>query len=139
MKLRELQKESVRNQVLLAKDGLQIKYIGVHKLLTGRTIAPDVETDELIPTTSPYYNSDEAIEFLKSNHLSLYVHVRYNRIASEQEAYLEKLQRFFKHCITVFGYRYVESWCVMITDALDKYQNKKELEIFYLKIYGLLK
>ena len=137
--LRELQKESVRNQVLLAKDGLQIKYIGIHKLLTGRTIAPDVETDELIPTTSPYYNSDEAIEFLKSNHLSLYVHVRYNRIASEQEVYLEKLQRFFKHCITVFGYRYVESWCVMITDALDTYPNKKELEIFYLKIHGLLK
>ncbi|WP_026568088.1 helix-turn-helix domain-containing protein [Bacillus sp. UNC41MFS5] len=137
--LRELQKESVRNQVLLAKEDLQIKYIGIHKLLTGRTIAPDVETDELIPTTSPYYNSDAAIEFLKANHLSLYVHVRYNPIAAEQEAYLEKLQRFFKHCVTVFGYSYVESWCIMINDALDFHPNQKELELFYFKIHGLLK
>jgi len=137
--LKELQKESVRKQVLLAKDGLKIKYVGIHKLLTGRTIAPEVETDELIPTTSPYYNSDEAIEFLKANQLSLYIHVKYNRIASEQEAYLEKLQRFFKHCVTLFGNSYVESWCIMITDAADHHRNQKELETFYIKIYGLLK
>ena len=137
--LRELQKESIRNQILLAKDELQIKYIGIHKLLSGRSIAPEVETDELIPTTSPYYNSDEAIEFLKSHHLSLYVQVRYNQIAQEEDAYLEKLHRFIKHCVILFGYNYVESWCIMITDVFDKTSNNKEFETFYLKIYKMLK
>jgi beta-xylosidase/AraC-like DNA-binding protein len=136
--LRELQKENVRTQVLLAKKGLEIKYIGIHKLLSGRTISPAVETDELIPTTSPYYNSDEVIQFMKTNDLSLFIQVTYKEISLEEEAYLRKLEHFLKHCLQVFGEKYVSSWYFMYSTN-DKALDSKQLQRCYLSLHKLLK
>ncbi|PLS04838.1 helix-turn-helix domain-containing protein [Neobacillus cucumis] len=136
--LRELQKENVRTQVILAKKGLNIKYIGINKLLSGGTISPAVETDELIPTTSPYYNSDEVIQFVKTNDLSLFIQVNYKGISSNEDAYLQKLEHFLRHCLQVFGEKYVSSWYfVYLTN--DVSLDSKSLERFYLSLHKLLK
>jgi beta-xylosidase/AraC-like DNA-binding protein len=134
--LRELEKENVRNQVLLAKKGLQIKYIGIHQLISGGTISPAVETDELIPTTSPYYNSDEAIQFIKTNNLSLFIQVAYT--GSDEEAYLQKLEHFLRHCLQVFGERYVSSWHFMYATNHTAIE-RKQLHHFYLKLNNTLR
>lgn len=134
--LRELQKENVRTQVLSAKKELPIKYIGIYQLLSGGTISPAVETDERIPTTSPYYNSDEAIQFLKTNNLSLFIQVTFK--SSDAEAYLQKLEHFLRHCLQVFGEQYVNTWYFMYGTnhaAIDR----KQLHHFYLKLNNLLK
>jgi beta-xylosidase/AraC-like DNA-binding protein len=136
--LRELQKENVRTQVLLAKRGLKLKYIGIHKLLSGETISPAVETDELIPTTSPYYNSDEAIEFIRRNNLSLFIQITYKGSPSDEEAYLQKLEHFLKHCLHVFGEKYVSSWYFMYSTNEVPVDSKK-LHKFYLTLNNLLK
>ncbi|MDP4087462.1 MAG: helix-turn-helix domain-containing protein [Bacillota bacterium] len=134
--LRELQKESVRTQVLLAKRGLKIKYIGIHRLLSGETISPAVETDELIPTTSPYYNSDEAIEFIRRNNLSLFIQITYK--SADEEAYLQKLEHFLRHCLHVFGEKYVSSWYFLYSTN-DGSVDSKKLHKFYLTLNNLLK
>ncbi len=54
----ELLKEDVRSQVLSVKKDLQLRYIGVRHLISSTVIPPEVETDEAIPTTSPYFNID---------------------------------------------------------------------------------
>ncbi|MCM3568546.1 helix-turn-helix domain-containing protein [Neobacillus mesonae] len=136
--LRELQKENVRTQVLLAKKGVQIKYIGIHKLLSGRTIPTAVETDELIPTTSPYYNSDEVIQFIKTNDLSLFIQIGYKGIASDEKAYFQKLEHFLRHCLQVFGETYVSSWYFMYVTN-DETIDSKKIQDFYLTLYKLLK
>ncbi|PGV52521.1 helix-turn-helix domain-containing protein [Bacillus sp. AFS037270] len=136
--LRELQKDNVRRQVILAKKGLNIKYISIHKLLSGGTISSAVETDELIPTTSPYYNSDEVIQFVKTNDLSLFIQVNYKGISSDENAYLQKLEHFLRHCLQVFGENYVSSWYfVYLTN--DEALDHKRLERFYLSLHKLLK
>ncbi|MFC4803207.1 helix-turn-helix domain-containing protein [Neobacillus sp. GCM10023253] len=137
--LRELLKKSVRTQILLAKEDLNIKYIGIQKLLSGRTIPPAVETDELIPTTSPYYNSDEVIQFMKTNELSLFIQVNYTEIATAEDAYLLKLQSFLKHCLQVFGESYLSTWCFLFSETFDQAFASKQLEKFYLKLRKLIK
>lgn len=137
--LRELLKKPVRTQVLLAKEDLHIKYVGIQKLLSGRTISPAVETDELIPTTSPYYNSDEVIQFMKTNNLSLYIQVNYAEISSDENAYLHKLQSFLKHCLQVFGESYLATWCFLFSETFDQAFGSKQLEKFYLKLRKLIK
>ncbi|GHH98711.1 helix-turn-helix domain-containing protein [Neobacillus kokaensis] len=134
--LRELQKVNVRTQVLLAKRALNIKYIGIHQLLSGRTIPTAVETDELIPTTSPYYNADEIIEFMKTHDLSLFTYIAYKEIAADEQAFLEKLEHFLRHCLQVFGERYVSSWCFMYS-AND--EDSEQVQCFYATLYKLLK
>jgi beta-xylosidase/AraC-like DNA-binding protein len=136
--LRELQKESVRTQVLLTQKELQIKYIGIDLLLSGETISPPVKTDEFIPTTSPYYNSDEAIQFIKTNHLSLFIQVAYKGGFSEEDEYLQKLEQFLRHCCQVFGEKYVSKWYFMYTTN-DTAANRKQLHQFYLSVNTLLK
>jgi beta-xylosidase/AraC-like DNA-binding protein len=136
--LGELQKENVRTQVLLAKKDLNIKYIGIHKLLSGETISPAVETDEFISTISPYYNSDEAIQFIKSNDLSLFIQVTYKGTPSDEESYLQKLEHFLRHCLQVLGEKYVSSW-FFVYSTNDKTLDSKQLQRFYLTLNNLLK
>ena len=137
--LSELQKENVRTQVLLANKELQVKYIGIHKLLSGKTISQSIETDELIPTISPYYNADEVIHFLKTNDLSLFIQVDYNEVSVDEEAYLLKLQSFLKHCLQMFGKNYVGSWQILFFATDDVFELSKPLQNFYLKLHKLLK
>lgn len=134
--LRELQRENVRTQVLLAKKGLHIKYIGISKLLSGRTISPAVETDERIPTTSPYYNSDDVIEFMKANNLSLFIQITYKE--TDEEAYFQKLENFIRHCLQMFGEKYVGSWYFMYSTT-DKAVDPQQSQRFYSTLYTLLK
>jgi beta-xylosidase/AraC-like DNA-binding protein len=134
--LKELQKEHVRSQVLLAKQGLNITHISINKLISGRTINQAVETDELIPTTSPYYNSDDVIDFLKTHNLSLFIQVTFR--GTDEESYFQLLRHFVRHCVQMFSEDYVGSWHVLyITDeaALDSRQSQR----FYLRLYQLLK
>ena len=137
--LSELQKENVRTQVLLANKELQVKYIGIHKLLSGKTISQSVETDELIPTISPYYNADEVIHFLKTNDLSLFIQVDYNEVSVDEEAYLLKLQSFLKHCLQMFGKNYVGTWQFLFFATDDVIELSEPLQNFYLKLRKLLK
>ena len=137
--LSELQKQNVRTQVLLANKELQVKYIGIHKLLSGKIVSQSVETDELIPTISPYYNVDEVIHFMKTNDLSLFIQVDYNEVSVDEEAYLLKLKSFFKHCLQMFGKNYVGSWQILFFVRDDDFEYSKPLQDFYLKLRKLLK
>ncbi|MHC0038734.1 helix-turn-helix domain-containing protein [Pseudoneobacillus sp. C159] len=134
--LKELQKESVRRQVLLAKKGLNIKYISINKLLSGRTISQAVETDELIPTTSPYYNSDDAIEFMKSRDLSLFIQVTHR--GTDEKEYFLKLENFIRHCVQMFSEQYVGSWYFLYV-ANENVLDSKQSQQFYVALYKLLK
>jgi beta-xylosidase/AraC-like DNA-binding protein len=137
--LNELQKENVRTQVLLANKKIQVKYIGIHKLLSGKTISQSVETDELIPTISPYYNADEVIYFMKTNDLSLFIQVDYKEVSLDEKAYLLKLQSFLMHCLQMFGRNYVGSWKFLFFATDDVVKLSEPLEEFYLKLHKLLK
>jgi beta-xylosidase/AraC-like DNA-binding protein len=134
--LKELQKENVRRQVLLAKKSLNTKYIGINKLLSGRTISQAVETDERIPTTSPYYNSDDVIDFMKSHDLSLFIQVTYR--GNDEREYLRKLEDFIRHCLQMFSKQYVGSWYILY-DSNEDILDSKQSEQFYLTLYQLLK
>ena len=136
--LSELQKENVRTQVLLANKELQVKYIGIHKLLSGKTISQSVETDELIPTISPYYNADEVIHFMKTNDLSLFIQVDYNEVSVDEEAYLLKLQSFLKHCLQMFGRNYVGTWQFLFFATDDVIELSEPLQNFYLKLRQII-
>ncbi|WP_066307046.1 helix-turn-helix domain-containing protein [Bacillus sp. FJAT-29814] len=134
--LRELQRENIRKQVLLAKKGLNIKYISINKLLRGRTISPAVETDELIPTTSPYYNSDDVIDFLKTHNLSLFIQITYRK--TDHESYFQVLEHFIRHCVQMFGEHYVGSWYFIYLTDEDALESS-QVEQFYAALYQLMK
>lgn len=137
--LKELQKEDVRSQILMAKDEMRINYIGISHLLSGETIAPEVETDEEIATSSPYFKSDVALNFMKKNGLSLFVRIEYQEITKNEEFYFQKLYGFMKHCLQVYGASYLKKWHFLFYESYFTGAEALELKRIYLKMYHLLK
>ena len=56
--------------------------MGISHLLSGETITADVETDEVIATSSPYFQSDVALNFMVKNDLSLFIRIEYQEISA---------------------------------------------------------
>ncbi len=137
--LTELLKENIQAQVLMVKDEIRLNYIGIRHLLSGTTISPEVETDEEIATTSPYFNSDVALNFMKKNNLALFVRIDYKEISMDEDNYFKKLQNFLKHCLQVYGESYLNTWNFMFYESYYTAVKTKELNRVYLKMYDLLK
>ncbi|RDW16240.1 helix-turn-helix domain-containing protein [Oceanobacillus chungangensis] len=137
--LRELLKESVRSQILMVAKDMRLENIGVRNLIKGSTFIPPVETDEIISTTSPYYNADFALNFLKKHELSLFVRVDYKEISTDEESYFTELHNFMRHCINVYGKAYIETWHFMFYESFPTGVDGKELERVYKKLYYALK
>lgn len=135
----ELLKEDVRSQVLDVKKDLQLRYIGVRHLISNTVIPPEVETDEVIPTTSPYFNIDRALEFLKEHDLSLFVQSEYMEISRNEEEYFTKLTQFIRHCLQLYGETFMKQWHVMFYDPYYTGVEARELERVYLKLHNVLK
>lgn len=137
--LKELLKEDVRSQILMTKEEMGLKYIGISHLLTGKTITADVETDEEIATSSPYFNSDIALNFMEKNGLSLFVRIEYQEISKNEEFYFQKLYGFMKHCSQVYGASYLKKWHFLFFEPYNTAAEAIELKRVYLKMYDLLK
>ena len=73
--LKELLKENVKEQVLLSKQKLRVDFVGVRHLIGGSTLLPEVDTDERMPTSPKYANSDLALQFLKDQWISLFFRI----------------------------------------------------------------
>jgi beta-xylosidase/AraC-like DNA-binding protein len=134
-----LLKEDVRSQVLDVKRDLQLHYIGVRHLFSTTAISPEVETDEAIPTTSPYFTIDRALEFLKQQDLSLFVRTDYMDISRNEERYFIKLTPFIKHCLQLYGESFVKQWHVMFYEPYYTGVEAKELQRVYLKLQKVWK
>lgn len=137
--LKELLKENVRSQVLMVQEDLGLRFIGIRQLVGGSTILPTVETDETIATTSPYFNADDALHFMKKHNLSLFVRVDYKEISLDEERYFRKLTKFLRHCIQVYGEFYVNSWHFMFYEPYYTAVETKDLHRVYLNLYAVLK
>ncbi|WP_087974960.1 helix-turn-helix domain-containing protein [Oceanobacillus rekensis] len=137
--LRELLKEGVRSQILMAKKDLRLENIGIRRLMGGSTFITPVETDEILATTSPYYNADFALNFLRKHDLSLFIRVDYKEITSDEVAYFQELNNFIKHCMNVYGTSYLEKWHFMFYEPSITAVSGSELKRIYLKLYEALK
>jgi beta-xylosidase/AraC-like DNA-binding protein len=137
--LKELLKEDVRSQVLMVKEDLGLSYIGIRQLINGATILPSVETDEQIPTTSPYFNTDAALNFMQKNNLSLFIRADYKEISKDEEHYFYKLTKFLKHCLQVYGENYLNTWHFLFYEPYYTAVEAKDLCRVYGQLYGLLK
>ncbi|WP_218964338.1 helix-turn-helix domain-containing protein [Bacillus sp. AFS031507] len=135
----ELLKEDVRSQVLDVKKDLQLRYIGVRHLFSNTAIPPEVETDEEIPTTSPYFNIDSALEFMKKHDLSLFVRADYMDISRNEEGYFTKLSQFIRHCLQLYGELFIKQWHVMFYEPYYTGVEAKELQRVYIKLHEVLK
>ncbi|MDF2789742.1 MAG: helix-turn-helix protein, partial [Neobacillus sp.] len=134
-----LLKEDVRSQVLDVKRDLQLHFIGVRYLFSTTAISKEVETDEAIPTTSPYFTIDRALEFLKQQDLSLFVLTDYMDISRNEEQYFTKLTPFIKHCLQLYGESFVKQWHVMFYEPYYTGVEAKELQRVYLKLHNAWK
>ncbi|MEH7345090.1 helix-turn-helix domain-containing protein [Bacillus sp. JJ1532] len=135
----ELLKEDVRSQILDVKRDLQLKYIGVRNLISNTAIPPEVETDEEIPTTSPYFNIDSALAFMKKHDLSLFIRADYIDISRDEEQYFTKLIQFIRHCLQLYGESFVKQWHVMFHEPYYTGVEAKDLQRIYLKLHDVLK
>lgn len=135
----ELLKEEVRSQILDVKKDLQLKYIGVRQPISHAAIPPAVETDEEIPSISPYFNIDSALAFMRRHQLSLFIRVNYIEMTRDEEQYFQKLIQFIKHCLQVHGESFVETWHVMLYEPYYTVIEAKELQRIYLKLHKVLK
>lgn len=137
--LRNLLREDVRSQIVTVKEELQLQYIGIMHLLNEAVIPPDVETDEVITTTSPYFNLEIALRFLKKNTLSPFIWVEYMEIMEDEERYFNKLNKFLKYCLQIYDTAYLNTWHFMFCDPAHTAAEEKELRRVYLKLQHLLK
>ncbi|WP_047986206.1 helix-turn-helix domain-containing protein [Ornithinibacillus californiensis] len=137
--LKELLREDVRSQILMTKKNLGLDYVGVSRLITGSTIIPAVETDEIVATTSPYYNADFAITFLKQHSVSLFIKVDYQEITENEQYYFTELENFLKHCLTVFGRSFIKTWKFMFYEPSSTIVNANEMKRVYLKFNKKIK
>lgn len=94
--LKELQKENIRAQILMAKREIGVDFVGISNLLKGEAISAEIETDEIIPTSSQYFKTDIALEFLKQQNLALFVRIDYQELTMDEENYLRKFGAFFE-------------------------------------------
>lgn len=137
--LKELLNENVKKQVLTANQQLGIHYIGIRKLLEGTTLLPEVDTDEMISTSPVYANSDLAIQFLKEQHIPLFIRVDYKEIKQDETSFFDRFDRFIQHSLLVFGRSFVGQWRVLFQGPNQKSVSADELKKMYLKLRQLLK
>lgn len=137
--LREVLKENVQTQLVMAKEELSVRYVGIRHLIQGSTLLPDKETDEKLPTSSPYANADLAIAYLKKLDLGLFIRMEYQEIAVDEEAFFEKLDQFLRHMIHVFGRQFVNQWYFMYFEKHLTVIPKKELQRVYVRLRAVLK
>ena len=135
----KLLKEDVRSQILEVKKDLQLKFIGVRHPSSSTAIPTEVETDEEIPTTSPYFNIDNALEFMNKHDLSLFIRVDYIDISRDGEQYFTKLIQFIRHCLQRYGESFVKQWHVMFYEPYFTAVDAKELRKTYLKLHQVVK
>lgn len=131
--------EDIRSQVLDVNRDLHLRFIGVRNLFSNTAIPQEVETDEEIPTTSPYFTIDRALEFLKQQNLSLFIRSDYMNISRNEEFYFTKLTQFIKHCLQVYGELFVQQWHVMFYEPYYTGVEPKELQRVYLKLHNVWK
>lgn len=108
--LNEVLKNNIQTQILTTKQEIGLDYIEVHHLISGSAILPDYRTDEVVPSFSPYTNSDAAIAFLKRHHIALFVRIYHRNAAADPVHYASKLADFIRHSIHVFGTTYIQQW-----------------------------
>lgn len=137
--LKNILREDIRTQILTVQEELGLTYIGVMHLLNETLISPATETDETIATASPYFILDNALNFLKKNGLSLFVHMDYREIVEDEEKYFIRLKEFLNHCLQFYGESYLSSWHFMFSESSRKIIQAKELSRVYLKLRHLLK
>ncbi|EUJ22938.1 amino-terminal domain-containing protein [Listeria grandensis FSL F6-0971] len=137
--LKEALKENVQTQLMLAKAELRVRYVGIRHLIGGTTLLPDKETDEKLPTSSPYANADLAIAYLQKLDLRLFIRMEYQETIANEPLYFQKLEQFMRHVMQVFGRGFVSSWHFMYFEPHRTAVPKKELQRVYLKLQQLLK
>ncbi|WP_313467889.1 helix-turn-helix domain-containing protein [Carnobacterium sp.] len=137
--LKELLNENVRQQVLLTKKKVRVNFISVQHLITGGTLTPEVETDELIPTTPKYANSDLALQFLKEQEISLFLRIPYKEVIYNETYFFSELDKFIVHAMQVFGRKFVEQWKILYYVPKETMVLSQELERIYLKLYNIIK
>lgn len=128
--LKEVLKDNVQKQIITTRDEIGINYIGIRHLFRGSTFLPETETDELVPTSSPYANADLALTFLKQQNLQLFIRLEYQDIVGDEAAVFERLDHFLKHCMQVFGREFVSKWHFMFFEPKNTYADKEELKNF---------
>ncbi|KGR76871.1 helix-turn-helix domain-containing protein [Ureibacillus manganicus] len=137
--LKELLKAPVRSQLLMVKEEIGLNYVGISNLLRGETITADVETDEALATSSPYFKADVALNFLKKHDLSLFIRIDYQEITTNEDHNLEKLIAFLKHCLQLYGSSYINTWHFLFYEPYYTAVGHKELRRVYMKLYNVLK
>ncbi|WP_088810446.1 MULTISPECIES: helix-turn-helix domain-containing protein [Listeria] len=137
--LKEVLKENVQKQILTSRDELGVNYIGIRHLFKGSTFLPEAETDELVPTSSPYANADVAISFLKQHRLQLFIRLEYQDISENEHDVFERLDHFLRHSIQVFGREFVSQWHFMFFNPKLTFADKNELKRVYLKLQQIIK
>ncbi|MDW0116467.1 helix-turn-helix domain-containing protein [Sporosarcina thermotolerans] len=135
----ELLKEDVRSQIIEVKKDLQLRFIGVRHPSSSTGIPPEVETDEEIPTTSPYFNIDNALEFMRNHDLSLFIRIDYIDISRDGEQYFTKLVQFIRHCLQRYGESFVKQWHVLFYEPYPTVVDAIELKRTYIKLHEILK
>lgn len=136
--LNELLKEDVRSQIRNVKEELGLRFIGISRL-SGAAILPGVETDEQFPTTSPYFNTDVALNFMKENGLSLFIRVEYKEISEDEAHYFDKLAKFLKHCLQVYGATLLNTWHILFHEPHLTAVEAEDMRKMYVKLQKLLK
>lgn len=137
--LKELLKDPVRSQILMVKEDIRLDYVGISNLIRGETITADVETDEVIATSSPYFKSDIALNFLKKHDLSLFIRIDYQEITTNEEKNFDKLSAYVKHCLQLYGADYLNTWHFLFYEPYYTAVGAKDLKRVYLKMYNVLK
>lgn len=137
--LNELHKSGVRDQLLMIKKDLGLDYIGISRLIHGTTMLPPIETDERIASTSPYYNADYALNFLRVHGLSLFVIVDYQEITEDEAHYFSELEQFLKHCLNMYGPLFVGKWRFLLYEPYGTAVSKSEMQRVYIKLYKRVK
>lgn len=109
-KLDELLKAYVQEQVLMVQERIGLSRVEAYHLISGDTILPEQRSDEVVPSSSPYNNTDIAISFLKQHDIALQVRIYHHNMMVDLPAYIQKLSKFIQHNINVFGLMYVQRW-----------------------------
>ena len=137
--LKELLKENVKEQVILSKQKLRVDFVGVRHLIGGSTLLPEVDTDELVPTSPKYANSDLALQFLKNQGISLFFRIEYKEVIRNEEHFFNELDRFLVHALQIFGRAFVNRWQILYYASKETTVLSTELERIYLRINEVIR
>lgn len=137
--LKEVLKEEVQKQIITTRDELGVNYIGVRHLFGGSTFLPEAETDELVPTSSPYAKADLALTFLKQQNLQLFIRLEYQDISRDEQNVFQRLDHFLRHSIQMFGREFVSKWHFMFFEPKYTSAKKEDLKRLYIKVQETIK